>query len=179
MERILLRNRQDLSGQQFGRLAVQYPVEIRRNRHVVYVCRCACGTMRRVTNSNLTSGHTASCGCANPEATSDANGTHYQRRTSLYGRWRAMVDACERPKATNAAYYRDKGIRVCARWRRSFEDFAADVGAPVPGLILGRLDKEGDFEPDNVAWMPRKGVSKASPVRAAVQPERPTCELIC
>lgn len=177
MERILLRNRQDLSGQQFGRLVVQYPVEIRRNRHVVYVCRCSCGTLRRVTNSNLTSGRSSSCGCYQPERASDVNGVHYACRTSLYGRWRGMIDACELPSAGNYAWYGGKGISVCQRWRDSFEDYLADVGEPVPGHILGRLDKGGDFEPDNVAWMTRKGIAKASPVRAAVQPEIPTCEL--
>lgn len=51
-----------LIGRQFGRLTVMAP-EVPRNRSPQWRCVCSCGKEIVVSEHNLTSGHTKSCGC--------------------------------------------------------------------------------------------------------------------
>lgn len=50
-------------GQRFGKLLVIDYVE-KRNGHQMWLCRCDCGAEVVKRGSNLTSGHTKSCGCS-------------------------------------------------------------------------------------------------------------------
>lgn len=60
----------ELVGRTFGRLAVSEIVRSGRRR--LAVCRCTCGTEKRVDVYNLRSGNTVSCGCFRAEAMHDA-----------------------------------------------------------------------------------------------------------
>lgn len=74
----------------------------------------------------------------------------------LLSRWKSMIQRCTNPR--NPAYHRygGRGIRVCDRWRESFEDFVADVGVPEDlSLTLDRIDNDGDYAPGNVRWASR------------------------
>lgn len=174
MERILLPStfKSDLSGQRFGRLVALYPVEIRKNRHVVYVCKCdCCGPARRVTSSNLKSGHTQSCGCLVPERASEANGTHYRAQTPLYRRYTQMLQRCYLQTAPNYRWYGEIGIEVCDRWREGdgeasgFECFLTDMGEAPAHAWLRRRDTTSDFAPENCFWAsPRRKARKACAV---------------
>lgn len=59
----------DLTGQKFGMLNVIKRIENKEypsgGRHIQYLCQCDCGNHSIVTGSNLSSGHTVSCGCLN------------------------------------------------------------------------------------------------------------------
>lgn len=54
--------RRDLTGQKFNHLSV---IEITEKtpRATIWLCRCDCGNETTVATSDLTSGHTKSCGC--------------------------------------------------------------------------------------------------------------------
>lgn len=151
--------RQNLSGRRFGRLLAVHPVEIRKNRHVVYKCRCDCGAERFVTSSNLSSGHTQSCGCLAVERISEANGTHYQSGSKLYRRYNQMLQRCYLDSAPNYKWYGGRGIGVCKRWRdgddegkTGFECFVEDMGEPPPGAWIERENNDKNYEPDNCSW---------------------------
>ncbi|MCK4525927.1 hypothetical protein KAW18_01045 [candidate division WOR-3 bacterium] len=74
-------------------------------------------------------------------------------RTSIYGIWCNMINRCENPNVPNFKNYGDRGIKVCERWRNSFEAFYADVGNKPEGMSLDRWpDKNGDYEPTNWRW---------------------------
>lgn len=59
-----------LTGRRFGRLTVLRPTEERRDRQIVWLCRCDCGNTTLVRTNSLTCGNTRSCGCLLNEARS-------------------------------------------------------------------------------------------------------------
>lgn len=57
------RNKNDLTGQVFGKLTALYPTDKRINGFVVWQCKCECGNMKEVASTHLLRGQTSSCGC--------------------------------------------------------------------------------------------------------------------
>jgi hypothetical protein len=65
----------------------------------------------------------------------------------VYRAWQAMRRRC-----ADHPDYRNRGIKVCARWYK-FANFAADMGPhPGKGWSLEREDNDGNYEPDNCSW---------------------------
>ena len=59
-----LKEKQDISGQRFGKLVALYPDKIQqKNRPRKWICQCDCGKLCTAAISNLRNGHTQSCGC--------------------------------------------------------------------------------------------------------------------
>lgn len=89
------------------------------------------------------------------------------QRTDRY-RWSAIKYRCFNPAAPNYSIYGGRGIRMCARWRSSFDAFYSDVGHPPKGRSLDRVDNDGHYScgkcdecaangwPMNVRWATRK-----------------------
>lgn len=75
----------------------------------------------------------------------------------LYSTWSNMIDRCHNPNSKSYRAYGAKGIRVCERWRGSFEAFISDVGPrPSAEYSIDRYpDNAGNYEPGNVRWATR------------------------
>jgi hypothetical protein len=129
--------------------------------HFFAVCRCECGTERRMFLSNLVKGHSKSCGCRKGAAISAHRKTHGAtvanggEKTREYRAWRDMKNRCLNPNVKSYQHYGGRGIVICDRWLNSFEAFLEDMGPCPPGLTIDRIENERGYEPGNCRWADR------------------------
>lgn len=79
------------------------------------------------------------------------------KRLPEYRIWQQMIDRCTNPNNPSFRHYGGRGVSVCARWMKSFEDFLVDVGcrpyqAKPRQWFIDRIDNDGNYEPGNVRW---------------------------
>ncbi len=85
-----------------------------------------------------------------------------------YRTYRSMIQRCENPNVNGYHRYGGRGIRVCARWRNSFQAFVGDMGARPLGMSIDRIDSDRGYscgkcadcaargEPRNCRWATAK-----------------------
>lgn len=89
-----------------------------------------------------------------------------KRRSPEYRAWKAMKQRCGNPNNHKFNIYGARGIRVCERWRDSFETFLADMGQRPHGTSIDRIDNDGNYEPANCRWAtPRQQMRNRSNTR--------------
>jgi hypothetical protein len=71
-----------------------------------------------------------------------------------YVAWRNMLTRCYCPNHPEFFYWGGAGVKVCERWRNSFENFLTDMGKkPNSSYSLDRWpNKDGHYEPGNCRW---------------------------
>lgn len=72
-----------------------------------------------------------------------------------YNRWYNMKSRCHNSEDKQYRFYGARGIQVCDRWQ-DFRTYSNDVGWPLPGYQLDRIDNDGNYEPRNVRWVTPK-----------------------
>lgn len=71
-------------GQRFGRLVALEPTDGRKNRSVIWHCKCDCGNEVFTTSNQLVTGHKKSCGCLQDETRRrDISGQRFGRLIAL------------------------------------------------------------------------------------------------
>jgi hypothetical protein len=82
---------------------------------------------------------------------------HGESRSPEYVSWQHAKDRCFNPNNHAWNRYGGRGITMCARWSRSFEQFLADMGRrPSPLHTLDRIDNDRGYEPSNCRWATKK-----------------------
>lgn len=148
--------KKDLIGNKFGRWTV-LGFE-RSDRHgLQWRCKCECGKEKVVLGTHLRYGNSRSCGCLKSELTADRSTTHGHTKNRFpspeYNSYSGMMQRCYYTKHKRYCAYGGRGIRVCKRWRESFENFIADMGVkPSEAHSIERKNNDGHYEPSNCVW---------------------------
>jgi hypothetical protein len=63
-----------------------------------------------------------------------------------------MIGRCHRPNHRKYHAYGAKGISVCDQWRRSFDNFLADMGPKPKGFSIERKENSLGYDKNNCVW---------------------------
>lgn len=142
----------DILGCRFGKLVVVLKCDTRISGLIAWKCRCDCGGSKISSGASLRYGQVNSCGCLRREAQI----THGLSHTKTYASWRGMIHRCYNKKDQDYHNYGARGIKVCKRWKNSFENFLQDMGERTTSyLTLERNDVNGDYTASNCRWATR------------------------
>lgn len=146
----------DITGETFGRLTVLGRDGYEGDR-IMWSCRCSCGNVVSIPSNSLKSGNTRSCGCLKREEMAERftkHGYAAEGRTPEYRAWQSIQMRCYNNKLAAYSRYGGRGIKVCERWKESFDNFLADMGKrPSDKHSIDRFpNNDGDYEPSNCRW---------------------------
>lgn len=85
--------------------------------------------------------------CKWPNIRGTSNG-----RSPEYRAWKSIRARCYSRRNDHYRYYGGRGIKVCDRWRDSFEAFLEDMGPRPEGHSIHRINNDGNYEPGNCRW---------------------------
>lgn len=156
-------------GAKYGRLVVvkEASPKIYKDRYKfrMFECMCDCGKSKIAGLSALMCGKVQSCGCLNREKIIKLGKGNKKHGVSSgkvaegiwrsYCSWKAMNRRCSGGKQEARKRYKDRGIKVCERWRE-FANFLEDMGERPLNLTLERINNDGNYEPFNCKWATRK-----------------------
>jgi hypothetical protein len=141
----------NLTDHVFGRLIVISRQGANKYRHILWLCRCECGTEKIINGSLLRSGETKSCGCLQKDIASNINRRHMMCKSKEYKAWSGIIQRCTNVNDKSFHNYGGRGIKVCDRWML-FNNFISDMGLCGEGLTIDRIDVNDGYHKNNCRW---------------------------
>lgn len=133
------------NGSKFGLWTVFHKDSSKRRGRL---CQCACGTTRVVSEDNLKSGKSVSCGCRR-RITSAQNGrrnlVHGLSGSPTFKSWESMRERCFNEKHKSYSGYGGSGITVCKGLYQSVSRLTDVIGIRPKDTSLDRIDGRGNY----------------------------------
>ena len=143
----------NLVGEKYGFLTVVSWEGKNYDHRNFWLCKCICGNTKIISDRVLRKGKSKSCGCMSKELKSK----HKLIYSPEYQAWSSMKSRCYNPNKTVYKDYGGRGIYVCRRWRKSFENFYKDMGRrPTKEHSIDRIDNNYGYIPFNCRWATQK-----------------------
>lgn len=150
-------NDDELKGKRFGMLTLLYRVGKNRWGDPIFKFKCDCGNEKDILYGSVRRGKTVSCGCYNMTKNiniSPTTKTHGEAGTPDYMIWASIKSRCYCETNKDYNNYGARGIKVCDRWKESYENFIKDMGHRQSfDYSIEREDVNGDYCPENCYWL--------------------------
>lgn len=136
---------ENLNGKRFGMLLVIGESK-RRNKRTYCPVRCDCGRELEILKDNLKRGNSKNCGCYSAKLAGARWRTHGKSKTPEYNAWNHLIRRCENKNDATYPLYGGRGIRVCKRYKESFQNFWDDLGQkPSKKHSIDRIDNDLNY----------------------------------
>lgn len=146
---------EDYVGKKYGKWTIIGDGGKRKCGARMFLCQCECGRQCKVEINKILDNESRGCKFC-------CCGAHLKKhglcKTKIYQKWEDIKKLCNCPTSKNYKYFGAKGIKVCDEWNNSFESFYEWVGKTRSdeSLILDRIDRNGDFSPENCIWVTKE-----------------------
>jgi hypothetical protein len=144
----------NLTGQRIGMLVVLERAPSLKGAST-WMCKCDCGTIKRIRGQYLRNGDAVSCGCyvRTMRKTHGRKTSKEGTRDRTYTTFTSMKGRVLNPNNPAYCNYGKRGIKICDEWMEGgFLRFLADMGERPLGTSLDRIDTDGDYCPENCKW---------------------------
>lgn len=159
-----MENKEDIIGKKFNKITILDIVGKNKSYNIIVKCLCDCGNTFETLYTRVKHGRTKSCGCLVVEAFKQGRylkTKHGMYKTRIYRIWCNMKDRCSNINNVRYSSYGGRGIKVCKRWKDSFENFKEDMYESYVKHVedfgekdttIERKNVNGNYELTNCTW---------------------------